>query len=379
MIRNLNQETFRKFGTILPEKGENISRVNHHSVLLSAGTVSFYQACADIWLRNESGMAVLSVMENKQTYDFYLDKPVWIRSGVRFSLTAFKGNATVQFAGIALPSLEKTGLAEDRFSIRRIMELSAVDMFFYQEKEQGFVFSGDVHPMAELTYVDKGPLHSVVDGRDFLLEQGDIMLYGPNQWHMQYADTGIAPGFVTICFDLTNFDWPAMVNRVFHTSAKTSELLHRMIREQERMEPGAEDMILSLLTQLLIALKRESESTDEKVYTVNGINSENEMIRRAQQYVSGHIREKLTVPVLAQKTKISPSYLTALFQKHLQISPAEYIRRVKLQESKQMIREGSMNFTEIAETLQYSTVHHFSRQFKEKFGITPTQYAKSVR
>ena len=29
--------------------------------------------------------------------------------------------------------------------------------------------------------------------------------------------------------------------------------------------------------------------------------------------------------------------------------------------------------------LQYSTVHHFSRQFKDKFGITPTEYAKSVR
>jgi AraC-like DNA-binding protein len=52
---------------------------------------------------------------------------------------------------------------------------------------------------------------------------------------------------------------------------------------------------------------------------------------------------------------------------------------MKLQESKQMIRENSMNFTQIAETLQYSTVHHFSRQFKEKFGITPSEYAKSVR
>jgi AraC-like DNA-binding protein len=44
-----------------------------------------------------------------------------------------------------------------------------------------------------------------------------------------------------------------------------------------------------------------------------------------------------------------------------------------------MIRENSMTFTQIAEALQYSTVHHFSRQFKEKFGITPTEYAKSVR
>ena len=44
-----------------------------------------------------------------------------------------------------------------------------------------------------------------------------------------------------------------------------------------------------------------------------------------------------------------------------------------------MIREGKLNFTAIAEELNYSTVHHFSRQFKEKFGITPTEYAKSIR
>ena len=44
-----------------------------------------------------------------------------------------------------------------------------------------------------------------------------------------------------------------------------------------------------------------------------------------------------------------------------------------------MIREGNMNFTEIAEVLHYSTVHHFSRQFKDKVGFTPTEYAKSVR
>ena len=42
------------------------------------------------------------------------------------------------------------------------------------------------------------------------------------------------------------------------------------------------------------------------------------------------------------------------------------------------IREGKDNFTQIAKRLQYSTVHHFSRQFKEYYGITPTQYAKSI-
>lgn len=76
------------------------------------------------------------------------------------------------------------------------------------------------------------------------------------------------------------------------------------------------------------------------------------------------------MPLVARQVDVSPSYLTALFHKNLQIS-GEYIRRIKLQESKQMIRENNLNFTEIAAQLHYSTVHHFSRQFKEKFGITP--------
>ena len=138
-------------------------------------------------------------------------------------------------------------------------------------------------------------------------------------------------------------------------------------------------MILSLLTQLLISLQRNLEDSPGKLRTAHSVQSENAIISRAQQYIGTHVRQKLTVPLVARQVDVSPSYLTALFHKHLKIAPGEYIRRIKLQESKQMIRENTMNFTEIAAALQYSTVHHFSRQFKEKFGITPSEYAKSVR
>ena len=157
---------------------------------------------------------------------------------------------------------------------------------------------------------------------------------------------------------------------------KMRNLLQQMLQEQERGGQYSMDMIISLLTVLLITLLREGTQETLPVTVANG---ENRIIGRTQQYIATHVREKLSVPVIAKNVQVSPSYLTALFQKHLQISPGEYLRRIKLQESKQMIREGNMNFTEIAEALQYSTVHHFSRQFKEKFGITPSEYAKSVR
>ena len=157
-------------------------------------------------------------------------------------------------------------------------------------------------------------------------------------------------------------------------------LLRQMLREHEQLDQFSNDMIIAQLNMVLLELMREAAApSNAKLQTSNAIHSENEIIRKAQQYISSHIREKLSVPLVARQVDVSPSYLTALFHKNLQISPGEYIRRIKLQESKQMIRENDLNFTEIAATLQYSTVHHFSRQFKEKFGITPTEYAKSVR
>ena len=263
---------------------------------------------------------------------------------------------------------------------RRQIRVNGLYTFSYQEKEQGFLFPGESHPMPELTYVDQGVLHSVADGRDQLLKQGDLVIYAPGQWHMQYADVDVAPRFVTITFDAEGGSLEGLYNRKFTAPRGAQELLRQMLREQETMDDFSNDLIIAQLNMLLLALLRESKAPKAVKHQIpNALHSENEIIRKAQQYVSSHIREKLSVPTVAKQVDVSPSYLTALFHKHLQISPGEYIRRLKLQESKQMIRENNMNFTEIAAALQYSTVHHFSRQFKEKFGMTPTEYAKSVR
>jgi len=251
---------------------------------------------------------------------------------------------------------------------------------FSREEERAFLFPGGANPMLEMLYVEQGSLHSVADGRKQYLQQGDFVIYGPNQWHMQYADIGIAPRYVTITFDLSLGDLSTLLNRKFSAPQHTVTILQKMLQEQERMDDFSTSVIVSQLEMLLILLLREDKTPrSRKLQTSNAVHSENEIIRQAQQYISTHIREKLSVPLVARQVDVSPSYLTALFHKNLQISPGEYIRRTKLQESKQMIRENNLNFTEIAAELQYSTVHHFSRQFKEKFGITPTEYAKSVR
>ena len=388
MIRNLNAITFRDFGSVLSERPQNTKSTDKDvgtQLSLEGRQAVIYRARSQTRLGCGTAMIVLSVSIDGETYwHFCLDKSICIREGVFYTLNPFEGTAEVRIYSEEEPEVVGKVSADQLRGEQRMadykLRIDQIHTFFYHEKEQGFLFSGEAHSILELTYVDQGSMHSVVEGQDMLMKQGDLVIYGPNQWHMQYADIGVAPRFVTITFDVGAGDLTPLLNRKISAPQHTVTLLQKMLREQERMDEFSGSVIMSQLELLLILLLREEKTPRAgKLQTSNAVHSENEIIRQAQQYISCHIREKLSVPLVARQVDVSPSYLTALFHKNLQISPGEYIRRTKLQESKQMIRENNLNFTEIAAELQYSTVHHFSRQFKEKFGITPTEYAKSVR
>jgi len=383
MIRNLNQMNFQGFGTVLSERNQPQNEAEKEcgvKLRVTKGEAEVFRATSETLLRCGCNNSILAVSLDGENFQrFYLDKSVRIGTGVYYSVSPLTCKSSVRICAATHAEVVGTRSSEC-VRVDRTAHIEGLYTFFYHEKEQGFLFPGEAHGMYELTYVDQGSMHSVADGLDLLLKQGDIVLYAPSQWHMQYSDIGVAPRYVTITFDLSGIDLTPLMNRKFTAPQQAVSLLQQMLQEQERTDQFSTDMIISQLTMLLVSLLREAETpSGSKLRTSNAIHSENEIIRQAQQYISDHIREKLSVPLVARQVDVSPSYLTALFHKNLQISPGEYIRRIKLQESKQMIRENDLNFTEIAAALQYSTVHHFSRQFKEKFGITPTEYAKSVR
>ena len=376
MIRHLNPSGFHHFGTILADRGSLSGKPNYHSVFLPEGAVAIYRTVAPLWIGIEDGMAILSASSDGESFsDFYLDKTVQLKGGIWLRLTAFGGKATVQMGGVSMPMFLGQRVNDRDFAVRPKVRVECLYTLFYQEKEAGFFFPGESHPMAEILYVDSGSLHSVADGQELILNRGDLVLYAPEQWHMQYADTDQTPKMVTIGFWARGVKWDNLSNRRFHLNLQTVNLLQQILRAQEQDDP---DRIFSLLTLFLLNLMKDDGTgwADGEQTAVSG---ENTIIRNAQQYVQAHVEEKLTVPGVAEAIGVSPSYLTAMFNKHLEFSPGEYIRRIKLEKSRQMIREGQMNFTQIAEALQYSTVHHFSRQFKLMFGMTPTEYAKSVR
>ena len=60
------------------------------------------------------------------------------------------------------------------------------------------------------------------------------------------------------------------------------------------------------------------------------------------------------------------------------MSPNSYFISLKIDAAKDMICNTDLNFTQIAENLGFTTIHYFSKLFKDKVGISPSEYAKAI-
>jgi AraC-like DNA-binding protein len=81
---------------------------------------------------------------------------------------------------------------------------------------------------------------------------------------------------------------------------------------------------------------------------------------------------------LAQKLKHSYGYISNLFSDVTYNSIEKYIILQKIERAKQLIITNDFNYTEIAWKLNYSSVAHFSTQFKNTTGLTPTAFKRII-
>src|SRR5690606_35373071 len=81
-----------------------------------------------------------------------------------------------------------------------------------------------------------------------------------------------------------------------------------------------------------------------------------------------------TIHRLAKQCGYSPDQLTRIFKQHTGLSPQEYILQARIERAKTLLTESALSISQIADTLGYTDVYHFSRQFKQKAGVTPSAY-----
>ncbi len=106
----------------------------------------------------------------------------------------------------------------------------------------------------------------------------------------------------------------------------------------------------------------------------NGNKSYSVTICKACEYISAHIYDDINLSDLACYLQVSNGHLSRLFNNETEKSIVDYIKEVRINEAKFLLKYSNYSIAEISAKLQFSTQSYFSNVFKEITGLTPKQF-----
>lgn len=95
----------------------------------------------------------------------------------------------------------------------------------------------------------------------------------------------------------------------------------------------------------------------------------------ALRYIENNLADtEITNKLLADRCRISEIYFRRLFAESFGVSPKQFILELRIQRAKQLLGEGGLKISAIADACGFGDAYHFSRIFKKRTGYTPTEY-----
>lgn len=102
------------------------------------------------------------------------------------------------------------------------------------------------------------------------------------------------------------------------------------------------------------------------------------IVVKAKEYIEHHYsNEDLSLDEIAEHIGVNSSYLSSLFKKEFKTNIIEYITKIRLTKAKELMDQNiHIPFSKVSELVGYSEPYYFSKCFKKRFGVTPTQYVQ---
>ena len=293
-------------------------------------------------------------------------------------------------------------------SFRKELLIDQLFSLHYFEYMSTFSFPGESHNFWEFVCVDKGEVTIGAGDQIYTLKKGDIAFHEPNEFHWVKANGSIAPNLIVISFSSKSPIMNFFRKKILRTDDFARSLLARIITEagnflegrlddpyqtvlrpKSSQPPASGQLIQLYLEELMIYFYRKysdlSTPADEKPDKPDKPdktmkeNIDTEVFNRVVAYLGQHLSGRVTIETICKDNLIGRSQLQKIFSKKSGLGIIEYFSNMKVEAAKELIRTEQMNFTQISEKLGYTSIHYFSRQFKKVTGMTPSEYASSIK
>lgn len=241
------------------------------------------------------------------------------------------------------------------------------------------------HLEYELILVLSGSFHLSIDGKQYLLEQGDSAWISDGAIHGGNPENCV---YECVVFDLAALlrDTPLCTKSakefLTHSNSYTgkldrgstnAQLADKIFEAMEKEQNGYEWVTVGLLWQLMGNMLKSHNNT---ALNYNQSRQQIAKLKAVLSYIRDNYESQITLEELAKIAGMSPRYFCRAFCAMTGKTPIAYLNYYRVECAGEFLKLTDKTITETAISCGFNDMSYFSKQFKRYKNLTPSQYRK---
>jgi AraC-like DNA-binding protein len=182
--------------------------------------------------------------------------------------------------------------------------------------------------------------------------------------------------------ELAPFIYEGYVDFVFSEAEfeHVQALLERLVELNRRRTLGTLPRIQGTLLEL-IGFATERYASELQALSENRVylQGRSDALRRVLKYIDAHLHEAISLNEVAEAAFLSPNYLSQVLKKQTGLAFVEWLTVRRMERAQELLAHGSERVYAVANAVGFSDGAYFTRRFGQRFGMSPTEYRRSVR
>ncbi len=196
-----------------------------------------------------------------------------------------------------------------------------------------------------------------------------------------WGDTRCFQAFVSFYVDGLPAPWPAPETWPLVRQLEPDHVFFALFRALlgfDLKDPASHPSVVPLVELLLRVYVSGVSSREGQVTAVLP-----DAVDRAMSLIRTHVEQSPNEPLrlqpLAKRVHVTPQHLCRLFKESLGLGPIECAQALRLELATSLIERTELPLAEIADRYGFSSQFHFSKAFKQAYGMSPNAYRKAFR
>lgn len=251
------------------------------------------------------------------------------------------------------------------------------------------------HSYFEITYVQEGQGNYSVNGQEYMMKPGDIIIFNnveAHGWKLMGEDMKLlvmifSPEFVAEKLSVFDSEYlkpfvergSNFKNRIGSEEPVSHEIrkgIREIYAEWQQQKEGYPLMIKANILRILTMLIRTYQDESKSGEMLKEKKSAMKRLEQAISYIDHHYSEKITLDEVAAAAYMSSNYFSSYFRKVTGISFSEYVTRIRISHARELLRDTDKSVTEIAMECGFHNISNFYRLYKKQVGKPPRDEKK---